>query len=77
MSKKSFWKFIAIVLIIAAAVTGCIIYFSKYKDFTKSLDEDFDDFEDEDTATEETEDDKSSSVKREYVSIPFEPTPAE
>lgn len=77
MSKKSFWKFVAIMLIIAAAVAGCIIYLSKYKDFTKSLDEDFNDFEDEEADTEESDVDQSSSTKREYVSIPFEPSSAE
>lgn len=73
MSKKSFWKFIAITLIIAAAVAGCIIYFSKYKDFTKSLDEDFNDFEDENEDAEDA--DAPSAIKREYVSIPLDSVP--
>lgn len=81
MSKKSFWKFLAAAVIIGAAVAGCIIYFSKYRDFRKSLDEDFNDFEDDaddsdsETDTEEKEE-NAAPVKREYVSIPLD-TPAE
>lgn len=79
MSKKGFWKFIALALVIAAAVAGCIFYLSRYKDFTKSLDEDLDDFEEEDdtsTAEDEEASQTSSPVRREYVSIPFEQSPA-
>ena len=85
MSKKGFWKFVAVALVIAAAVAGCIYYLSRYKDFAKSLDEDFDDFEDTGADREPAEDKDTqdeceaagdSSVKREYVSIPFEQTPA-
>lgn len=81
MSKKNIWKFIAVLLIIGAAVTGCILYLSRYRDFTRSLDEDFDDFEDEEAEeadTTEAEDTDTASVsRRAYVSIPLEQSPAE
>ena len=69
-----------------AAVAGCVAYFNKYRDFQKSLDEDFNDFEEETEAsnTETTNEEKEepvSPVKREYVSIPLDtpenPNPAE
>lgn len=69
MSKKNFWKFLAVVVILAVAAAGCIIYFSKYKNFRKSLDEDFNDFE-ADTAGSDTP--SEPAIKREYVSIPLD-----
>lgn len=75
MSKKSFWKFLAAAVIIGTAVAGCILYFSKYRDFRKSLDEDFNDFEDDaddsDSKTD-TKENPDPPVKREYVSIPLD-----
>jgi len=81
MSKKHFGKFLAAVVIVGAAAAGCIAYFTKYRDFQKSLDEDFNDFEDEVENPDEKKDgarktDKTeespSTVKREYVSIPLD-----
>lgn len=76
MSKKQFGKFLATTALISAAVAGCVIYFTKYKDFQKSLDEDFNDFEEEPEASFEDEDvpskHKDETMKREYVSIPLE-----
>lgn len=54
MAKKHFGTFLAVTVVAGAAVAGCIAYFSKYRDFQKSLDEDFDDFE-EDTEESGTE----------------------
>lgn len=86
MSKKHFGKFLAAVVIAGAAAAGCIAYFTKYRDFQKSLDEDFNDFEDEvenpdkpvepigeeDGARKTKKTEEGQSVKREYVSIPLD-----
>lgn len=87
MSKKRFGKILAAVVLAGAAVAGCAAYFTKYRDFQKSLDEDFNDFEDdandsseENKEKEETEQKKehSAAIKREYVSIPLDtPEPSD
>lgn len=76
MAKKHFGKFLAAAVITGAAV-GCVAYFTKYRDFQKSLDEDFNDFEEdgEESGTKAgtAEQEKAvSPVKREYVSIPLD-----
>ena len=71
MSKNHFGKFLAAAVITGAAVAGCVAYFTKYRDFQKSLDEDFNDFEDDsaesvkNNQTEEKTDNTSSPIKRE------------
>ncbi len=76
MSKKHFGKFLTVTVIAGAAVAGCIAYFTKYRDFRKSLDEDFNDFEDEASENDKTEKPEPVPIKREYVSIPLD-TPEE
>lgn len=76
MSKKQFGKFLATTALISATVVGCVVYLTKYKDFQKSLDDDFNDFEEDPEPSfpnqEETASHKDETVKREYVSIPLE-----
>lgn len=84
MAKKHFGKFLAATVVVGAAVAGCVAYFNKYRDFQKSLDEDFNDFEEDaeesgteasDTTNEVNEEPKKAAVppiKREYVSIPLD-----
>ncbi len=73
MSKKHFGKFLTATVIAGAAIAGCVAYFTKYKDFRKSLDEDFNDFEDEASENDKTEKpEQPVSIKREYVSIPLD-----
>lgn len=75
MSKNKFGKVIACLLIIGAVAACVIVYLTKYRDFQKSLDEDFNDFE-EDTDSHKEEDEEEiisrASSKREYVSIPLD-----
>lgn len=76
MAKNHFGKFLAAAVITGAAVAGCVAYFTKYRDFQKSLDEDFNDFEDNsdesENQTEEKAEPSPSPIKREYVSIPLD-----
>lgn len=83
MTKNKIWKIIACCTFIAVVIVGAILYFTKYQDFQKSLDEDFQDFEDDldETERQSKDDEKESTspkhkektLKREYVSIPYEP----
>ncbi len=77
MSRKNIGKIITCIVIISLAVAGCMLYFYKFRNSKKSLDEDFDDFEDDfelvefDDSSESNED---PFAERSYVSIPFEPS---
>ncbi|MGL5437109.1 MAG: hypothetical protein ACRDBO_17320 [Lachnospiraceae bacterium] len=62
MAKKIFGKLAALTVVAGAAVAG-ISYFKKYQSFNKELDEDFHDFEDEDTPVAD------STMNRNYVSL--------
>lgn len=75
MSKKSFGKILVCFAVIGACIAVGVAYFTKYRDFQKSLDDDFDDFEDDFSSQpeESSKEENESPVKREYVSIPLEP----
>lgn len=63
MAKKGLGKLVALTAIAGAAVAG-ISYFKKYQSFSKELDEDFHDFEDEEDAPV-----PDSTMNRNYVSL--------
>lgn len=69
MAKNKFGlgKFVAFATI-AGAVAAGISYFTKYKSFSKELEEDFHDFEDNGSEVEDTEE-VDSTMSRNYVTL--------
>ncbi len=80
MTKNKLVKIIACCVILGIAIAGGILYFTKRRNSQKSLEKDFHDFEDEFDETEditkqkEEKTQKKKILKREYVSIPYEPS---
>ena len=79
MTKNKLKKLIVCCVILGIAIAGGILYFNKHRNSKKSLEKDFHDFKDAfDEAKEQKEEkpqsQKKKTLKREYVSIPYEPS---
>lgn len=79
MPKNKLKKLIVCCVTLGIAIAGGILYFTKHRNSKKSLEKDFHDFKDAfDEAKEQKEEkpqsQKKKTLKREYVSIPYEPS---
>ena len=81
MTKNKLKKLIVCCVILGIAIAGGILYFTKHRNSKKSLEKDFHDFKDAFDEAKEQKEEKPQSqnkktLKREYVSIHYEPSSA-
>ena len=69
MSKKKSGLLIAFGAMLGGAVAAGISYYLKLKSFNDELDQDFHEYEDEETPSEETEEKTENAPERTYITI--------
>ena len=74
MSKKKSGLLIALGAMLGGAVAAGISYYLKLKSFNDELDQDFHEYEDEETPSEETKEKSEPAPERTYITINSEKT---